>query len=455
MKARRFFAVFLLLSMLTAWMVAPQALAVEDPDIQAKAALLVDQESGTIVYEKNIHDELYPASLTKIMTALLVMEAIDQGKLSLDQEITASSSAMSDLDPDGSSAGIEVGETMTVKNYLYCMLVVSANEACNVLAEAVEGSVSDFVDLMNEKAQELGCKNTHFVNATGLHDPQHYTSAWDLYLVTKAALAYPDFVSITDTADVIIPATNLSDQRHLYTTNYLLSAWRALGYIYKNAHGIKTGSTDDSGHCLVSSAVKGSLSFISVVLGAEKVTNADGSTDVKSFSETKRLFEWGFDNFAWQTVLTPNDMIEEVPVTLSREAEQVTAHPAEDVKALLPKDVSVDELEREVTLKSKSVAAPVEEGDTLGTVSLSYEGTVYATAPIVALNSVSASRLLTIWNHIQQFFSKTIVRVIGIILLVLIVLFAIWKLTMGRRRYRYGRSVRRSSGGYRGRRRHR
>lgn len=454
MKAKRFFAVFLLLALLTALLAAPQAAAAEDPAIAAKAALLVDTDTGTILYQKNIHDELYPASLTKIMTALLTLEAVDSGKLSMDQELTASSS-ISDLDSDGSSAGIKVGETMSVQNYLYCMLVVSANEACNVLAEAVAGSVSDFVDQMNAKAEELGCKNTHFVNATGLQDPQHYTSAWDLYLIAKEAMTHKDFLRICDTADVVIPATNLSEQRHLYTTNYLLSSWRATGYRYSNAHGIKTGSTSDAGHCLISSATKGSLNFLSVVLGAEKVTTASGGTDVQSFSETKRLFEWGFNNFSRQTVLTEEEAVAEVPVTLSREVNYVTAHPQADVETLLPKDLSADQLERTVTLTEDSVAAPVTEGDVLGEITLSYDGTVYVTEPIVALNSVKASRLLTIWDSIQRFFAKPLVRIAGVALLVALAALILWRLVFGRRRYRYGQNVRRSSGGYHGSRRRR
>ena len=181
-------ALFLLLALLAGFCMIP-AQALEDPDIQAKAALLVDANTGSIVYAKNEHQELYPASLTKIMSALLVMEAVDSGRLSLDQEITASSTIES-LDTAGSTAGIKTGEIMTVEQLLYCMLVVSANEACVILAEAVAGSVDAFVEQMNAKAQALGCENTHCVNPTGRHDSQHYTSAWDLYLITREAMPH-------------------------------------------------------------------------------------------------------------------------------------------------------------------------------------------------------------------------------------------------------------------------
>lgn len=456
MKATRFFSVFFLMALVVNLLAFPvsaaEASLPADPDIQAKAALLVDANTGNIVYAKNEHQELYPASLTKIMTALLVLEAVDSGKLSLDQQLTASDS-ITQLDSDGSSAGIQVGEVMTVEQLLYCMLVVSANEACVILAEAVSGDVDTFVDAMNAKAQSLGCENTHFVNPTGLHDSQHYTSAWDLYLITQEAMKHEDFMRICDTGDITLPATNLSEARSLHSTNYLISVWRSRGYYNTDAHGIKTGSTDAAGHCLVSSASKGSLSFISVMLGCEQLHLEGNEIRTMSFYETNRLFNWAFDNFAYQTVLTSDEILKEVAVSLSK-IDHVTVHPAEDVEVLLPKGLAAEDLERTITLKSDPVEAPISAGDVLGTVTLSYDGTDYATVDLLALNDVEASRILTFWRDVKQFFSQTAVKVVGIILLVLVVALLLWKLVFGRRRYRYGRSVNfRSRRGYRGRRR--
>ena len=412
----------------------------------------MDANPGAIVYAKNEHQELYPASLTKIMTALLVVEAIDKGQLSLDQEVTASSTIES-LDTDGSTANIKPGEIMTVEQLLYCMLVVSANEACVILAEAVSGSVDAFVDQMNEKAQALGCENTHFVNPTGLHDSQHYTSAWDLYLITKEALTHKDFVRISDTGDITLPATNLHEARALHSTNYLISVWRSRGYINKNAHGIKTGSTSEAGHCLVSSAAKGSLSFISVVLGCDRLTLEDGEIRTMSFYETNRLFQWGFDNFSYKTILTADEYPKEVAVSLSK-IDHVTVHPARDVEILMPNDLEPEDLERTITLNSDPVEAPITTGDKLGTIQLSYQGTVYATEDLLALNDVEASRLLTFWRDVKLFFAKPAVKIAGIVLAVLLVVVLLWKLIFGRRRYRYGRRVGFSRrGSYRGRRR--
>ena len=454
MKTNRFFSVFLLLALLVSLFVTPTASALEDPDIQAGAALLMDANTGAVVYAKNEHQEMYPASLTKIMTALLVFEAIEDGKLTLDTEVTAMETAFTGLSSDGSSANIKVGEVMTVEQLLYCMMVVSANEACDILAEAVSGSVSAFVNAMNAKAAELKCENTHFVNPNGLHDSQHYTTAWDLYLITKAAMEYDDFMRIADTGDITLPATNLSEPRSLHSTNYLISVWRSRGYINKNAHGITTGSTSEAGHCLVSSATKGSLSFISVLLGCERLELEGGEIRTMSFYETNRLFDWAFNNFSYQTILEADEFPKEVSVSLSK-IEHVTVHPARDVEVLFPNDLTPEELERTITLNADPVEAPVKSGQVLGTIALSYDGHIYATENLLALNDVEASKMLVLLRDVKLFFAKPAVKITGIVLVVLLVALVLWKLLFGRRRYRYGRSVsrnyRRSS--YRGRRR--
>ena len=455
MRFRRFFSAFFCAVLLLS--LCPSAMAAEDKelpsiDIQAKAALLLDQNTGKIVYAKNEHEELYPASLTKIMTALLVLRAVDEGKLTMDQSITASESAFETLHDDGSSAGIKAGEILTVRQLLQCLLIVSANEAGTILAEAVSGSVSAFVEEMNAEAQALGCENTHFVNPTGLHDPQHYTSAWDLSLIATEALKYPDFLTICDSIKEIIPATNLSSERVLRTTNYLLDTWRALGYRYRNAHGIKTGSTSDAGYCLVSSAEKGELRFLSVVMGCERVVDASGKADVKSFSETKRLFEWGFENFSYKTVQSVNDMLASIPVTLSQETNSVVLHPAEDVVVPLPNALSADDLKRVIRFERQSVEAPVQAGEVLAEAVLSYGDTEYAAIPLVALNDIDASRSLVLLAQAKAVLAKPIVKIAVILVVGLLLALLIWKLTIGRRRYRYGKNVR-PSRNYKGRKR--
>ena len=435
MKIRRFIAVFLSALILCGVLTVPAA-ALEDPAIRAKAALLVEAETGTILYDKNIHDELSIASTTKIMSALLVFEAIDRGELRLDQQVTATATALRGLPEDGSTADIVEGETLTVEQLLYCMLVISANETCNILGETLCGSVDAFVERMNQRAQELGCKNTHFANTTGLTQSGHYSSAYDLYLITREAMKHEDFMTMVNTKSYEIPPTNKTEEeRVLHSTNALISNWRLAGYLYSGAQGIKTGSTDAAGQCLVSSAVRGSRTLISVVLGAEKVEKENGSGYiVESFTETARLFDWGFDNFAPQQVLDENELIQEVPVALSKQVSTVAVHPAESADAMLPKDLDVSALTRTVTLDNETALAPIAAGDRLGEITVSYGDTTYVTVPLLAVADVSASRFLSLRHAIGEFFSQRSARIAVLALVVLVAALVLWFRFYGRNR---------------------
>lgn len=455
MKKRRLLSLFLSFALLIPLFGLTQADAYEDFDLDAKAGLLIEADTGEILYEKNAHQENYPASLTKVMVALLAFEAIDRGELSLTDSITATETAFDGLSSDGSTANIVPGETMTVEQLLNCMLIVSANEACNILGEHLSGSVEAFVARMNERASELGCEHTHFANATGLHDPQHYTTAWDLYLITCEAMKHEKFMEICNSKSYTVPATNMTEKpRELHSTNFLISNWRARGYVYRDAQGIKTGSTPEAGYCLISSALRGSRHMVSVVLGAERVTLEDGVTiQTRSFSETSRMFDWGFDNFIRRDILSSADPVCEVPVALSSETNYVVAHAAEDLSCLLPDNIEPSDLERTVELTNETVDAPVAAGDVLGKLTLSYKGTVYGEADLLALSDVSASWFLTAQRRVSDFFAKPLVKILLVVIVLLIVALVVYT-TMFSRRRRYGRRrYGAAHGGYRGRRR--
>ncbi|SMC57720.1 D-alanyl-D-alanine carboxypeptidase family protein [Papillibacter cinnamivorans] len=451
MKRVRYSFLALAVVMLCTVVLSTPAFAIPEMSVASRSALLADADTGEILYEQNIHERVYPASVTKIMTGLLVLEKIDSGSMSLSDVITVSSSAHQDVTEDGSTQNIKPGEQMSVENLLYCALVASANEACNILAEAVSGDIPTFVALMNQRAQELGCQDTHFANTHGLQDENHYTTAYDMYLITKEALKYPEFLKITDSRDVVIPATNLSPERHFYTTNYLLSRFKIPGYVYQYAHGIKTGHTSDAGYCLVSSAQKNDMNLISLVFGAEKVTKADGTVDYESFSETSRLFEWGFSNFKLQTYLDSSELIAEVPVSLSRDANYVVVHPESSLSAMLPKDVDLDSFDRKVTIYNEgNITAPISEGQELGEITLSLDGKEYGTTKLVALNSLTQSRLLYVIYTVKNIFSHTATKLAILAVLVLIIVLIILSIRRGRHS---GRRYRKSGGVYRGRRR--
>ena len=454
MKIQRFFSLFFVLVLLAS--LTPAAYAAEPFEVDARAALLIDVGSGETLYEKAIHERNYPASLTKIMTALLTLEAVDEGKLNLDQEITAQESAFENLAKDGSTANIKAGETMTVEDLLKCLLIVSANEASHILAEAVSGDIDSFVALMNERAAQLGCSDTHFANPSGLHNDRHYSSAWDIYLITRAAMRHEKFMEIVSSKSDTVPATNVSKERSLHSTNYLISTWRTgwPGYYYEDARGIKTGSTPEAGYCLVATAVRAERQLISVVLGAERVKLEDGTVQTRSFSETIRLFDHGFNDFKRMELIDTDEFICEVPVELSSETNYVVVHPGAQITRMVPIELTQDALEREITLNGESVDAPIAEGDVLGSMTVSYNGVEYGSVPLIALNDVSASWLLTKEREVREFLAQPWIKyaAVGIAALIVLIIVLILVLRAGRRRYRGRRGSSRRFSGYRGRR---
>ncbi len=396
---RRVGALALLLCLLTSLWVSPaQALTYPD-SIPAERALLVDQETGLILFEKNIHEKAFPASLTKIITTLIVLE-----NGNLDDEVTASALAVSNMDPQGSTQNILEGETMTLRDLLYCIMVASANEACNIVAEHIAGSVEAFVEMMNQKAQALGCENTHFTNTHGLHDDNHYTTAYDMYLFTKAALELPEFVEICNTAAKSIPPTNKTDkERVLYSTNYLISNHREAKYIYYPARGVKTGFTTPAGHCLVSTAQQGALSFVSVVMGAP--VDEDGT--IHSFSDTKTLFEWGFENFESRVILETKEQIREVKVLMGKDKEAVLLHPETEIRALIPKDLNLEDIQRQVYIADEeNITAPIVKGQKMGEINLYLDERDFGTVPLVASFDVPLDETANVANEVKNFVSQ-------------------------------------------------
>ena len=454
MKIKRFFSLFFILTLLLS-LCAPVR-AEERFEVDARAALMIDVGSGEVLYEKAAHEKNYPASITKVMTALLTLEAVHAGTLSLDQEITAQESAFQGLASDGSTANIKAGEVMTVENLLNCLLIVSANEASHILAEAVSGSVSAFVEKMNQRASALGCFETHFANPSGLHDDDHYTSAWDICLFTAEAMKYEEFNTIVARKAYTVPATNVSKERSLHTTNYLIDTWRTgrPGYLYDDARGTKTGSTPEAGYCLVATATRAKRQLITVVLGASRYKRDDGVTVTESFAQTIRLFNHGFDDFKSMELIDTDEFICEVPVTLSSEANYVVARPGEGLTRMVPIELTPAMLEKSIKLNAESVEAPIAEGDALGSMTVSYDGVIYGTVPLIALNDVTASRILTMERDVKLFLKQPWIKYAAAGLVLFIIILTAIILRIRSSRYR-GRRSRRGgySTGYRGGRR--
>jgi len=439
MKKYHFLSYLLCIVLMIAILAVP-VLALEDPEPRCGAAIVVNGDTGEVLYSKNGYDRMYPASTTKIMTSLLVLEALERGDFTLDTQVTATSSALASISADSSTAGIKVGEILTVEQLLYCDLVSSANEACSILAELVGGSIGGFADMMNVKAAELGMENSHFVNPHGLHDPNHYTSAYDLYLVASEAMKYELFRTIVSTTKYVVPPTNMSGQRTLRTTNSLIDNWRVAGYTYDKAIGIKTGFTTPAGRCLASAAVDSEgRTFYCIVLGAENVREADGTMTYYQFKEPKRLLEWAFENFERITLMDEDLLIREVPVTLA-DSDHVLVQPVGSVEKTMPVDYDPDKAELIVTLP-ESVEAPVKANTVLGTVTLVYEGEELGTLDLVTGNDVPRSETKYYMKLAEETIAKWWVKaiIIGVVVLVvfLIILIAVLRSRARRRRYSY------------------
>lgn len=260
--------------------------------IDAKAALVGDASTGAVIYGQNMYERLAPASTTKIMTVLLVMDALASGSIALDTPVVVSPTALQGIPSDAShvSPRLQAGEVMNVLELLECVMLSSDCHACNVLAELVAGSVDNFVAMMNTRAAALGCTETSFVNTSGYPAANHYTNAYSLFLITKAAYQYPVFQVLASMTEAVLPATNLAPQRTLETTNALL---KASEYYNPYAIGVKTGSAQSSGLCLVGAATRNGKLVITVVLGAGNKLMSDGTRLKQQFSETNKLIEIG------------------------------------------------------------------------------------------------------------------------------------------------------------------
>ena len=219
------------------------------PELQSAAAIVIDMDTGRSLYDYNADEQRAPASLTKIMTVLLAVEAVDRGEASLDDSVTAGDEALEGMVEDGSTESIQVGETMSLRDLLYCAMLSSANEACNIIAVHISGSIDAFVSEMNARAAELGCTGTHFANTHGLPDSDHYTTARDLAVISREAMNNETFYELSGTTGYTVPATNMSEERRLNNTNGLINPESTAypGNYYEYARAGKTGHTDEAG----------------------------------------------------------------------------------------------------------------------------------------------------------------------------------------------------------------
>lgn len=425
--------------------------------LNATAAILVDADYDQVLYEMAADERRYPASITKVMTGLLTIEAVERGELSMDQPITLLDDLYTDVGPGSSSQGLKEGEILTVRDLLNCVLLPSANEACNALASAVCGSVPAFVDRMNQRAQELGMTGTHFANTHGYHNEDHYTTARDISRMCLEAMRHADFRQIVSSTSYTVPATNLSPARELHDTNALVSNFRSgeNRLLYQYAVGIKTGTTPEAGYCLASAAEKNGRTMIAVVLGGINWRANGEYVDRNYFTESKALLEHGFNDFSRKDVLSAIEPIGTIPVTLCAQQDYVTVQPAQGLEATLPNEVDPALFDRDVTLP-ETLEAPIEKGQVLGTISVSYQGRDYGTVDLVATSSLERSQWLSTLDQLRRIFSQLWVRLLLLAVILIVLIFSLRRAIFGpsrRRRRPAPAKTRTYSGSYRGRRR--
>ena len=344
----------------------PLTVQAADLTVEAKSAALMDVATGTVLYEQNSHEALAPASVTKVMTMLLIMEAIDIGKIGWGDSVTASEAAAA---KGGSQVFLKVGETMTVEEMVKSIAVSSANDCACAMAEHLAGSESAFVEAMNTRAKELGMEDTHFVNCTGLDDGEdaanHRTSAYDIALMSRELMKnHPDITKFT----TIWMDTIRNGEFGLSNTNKMVR-------FYNGCTGLKTGFTQGAGYCLSASAEREGLQLIAVVMGCE--------TSQKRFAACKSMLDYGFANFALVEPELPDAST--VPVKLGV-ADAVNAVPAGDGKMLIDKGQK-SMVTTEVQLEEE-VTAPVSQGQRLGTMTVKAGEQILAEIPLVAESGV-------------------------------------------------------------------
>lgn len=400
----------------------------EELEPRSDIILLQSLEDDTIIFDKNIHKRTPPASLTKVVTAILVLENCTD----LDAMVEVPQSVMDSLANTGSSnAGLKAGEMVSVHDLLRCMLIPSANEAAATLAHYISGgNIPLFVDKMNVFIDRLGCTDTHFTSPHGLDDPDQYTSAADIAKIMQYALhfAYSDiFSEIIGTERYTLPASNMhSSERVIRSTNFLLNSGYK-DYYCKYVTGGKTGSTSRAGKCVAATAYSSGYSYLCIIMAApHDDIDHDGYDENGAFTDAKLLLEWVYQNISCETVLSSADVTAEVKVRLSTKTDHVSLVPREDVLAYVPTGVDDKSVLVKVVEGSmpESVEAPIRKGDKIAEAAVYYADQEIARADLIAAEDVERNMILYIGSLLKDFISHPVVMVILALLILLAAAYA-------------------------------
>lgn len=390
--------------------------------------LLMESKTGKVVYEKNGYEKMYPASTTKIMTAILTLEHCE-----LTDVATASYEAVFTVPVGYTNANIQVGEELTVNQLLHVLLISSANEAANVLAEHIAGSVESFATMMNTKAEEIGCLNTHFVNANGVHNENHYSTAYDLAIMGKYAMQNETFREIVDTTFYTLPSTNKypTNDRVFGTTNELIkedTSDKVDNYYYEYATGAKTGYTNSAKNCIVATAKKDDIEYIVVILGAQTTENGLSAR----YLDCKNLFNYAFENYKVKTINEKGSILKKTKIAKANiSTKQLNVVVEDEISLLLKKDTDINTITPTVELNS-DLKAPISENTVIGKITYEVDGNTY-TSNLLAGGDVVES------NTLNTFLT------VGSIILVLFLLYKLLKTDDKRKKRKRKRKKNRNS----------
>ncbi len=388
----------------------------KEPNVKyAESALLMDLDSGRLLYAKDPQERLFPASTTKMMTAIM---ALEQGDMS--ERVTATYAALKDITLEDSHMGILIGEEMSLEELINGLLVYSANDAANVIAIHFAGSVEAFAEQMNAKAAELGMENTHFTNACGIHDDDHYTTAEDLAILGKYCMQNETFREIVKKPIYTMEPTNkYSQTRYLPNTNLFLGTSRSSYHYYEPCIGIKTGHTSQSGYCLVSAAEHNGISLLAVVLKCE---NKDTLSGAYSYIDSKTLLEFGFNNYSIKSLAQPGVIVADTKVYEAKNNLRVSATVPDEVKALIPVNADAEkDIVKNVDLPEQ-VNAPVKKGDVIGSVTYTYDGKSLGQAQLVAVNDVERNEFLHLLHLLFGVLTSPLFFIPALVIIVLVII---------------------------------
>lgn len=387
---KKFLLCIILFSLLTTFFVT-SSFATDDEEfsIDSPAGILMDLSTGKVLYEKNMNEKKYPASLTKVLTAIVVLE-----NCQLDELATVSYNAVMSLSSGYVTANLQMGEELTVEQLLYVLMVGSSNDAAIVLAEHISGSQEEFANLMNKKAEEIGCLNSHFVNPNGVHNKDHYSTAYDLALIAKYAMQNEEFRKLVSTTSYKLPATAKYERedRLFTTTNSLLivnNNGRADNYYYKYATGIKTGFTTPAGNCLIASSNKDGFELLTVVLGSGQ--NSEGLS--QRYLDTISMFNHGYANYFMREVAKQGSVVQTTVISnATRDTKKLDLVLSNDITVLVKKEDKNTALLPEVIL-NENLKAPIKQGEIVGKVKYKVDEITYE-ADLLANSDVKPSRFL-------------------------------------------------------------